>query len=329
MKCLGNKISMQHVLDLKRENGSESPGAWIFEKWRLAWMSNPSIRSQLPILYRIFALYCDKMGVITPKRILGSLQFFRIIRRITRTFSLVDTARIKVEDRVLFVDLLDPRFVHVVHEVQSDSTQVLESLLHEGDTFIDVGANHGSFAIVASSLVGPDGHVCAFEPQPRLSALVQQSLQKGVSSHEVHQVALGNTPGEVPLYIPDDTSGSAGLFEEHSATHEHRRIDVKKRAFDEIVDWERYPGRLVLKLDVEGAEVPFLKGAEEMIDKRKPVIILEIHPGTLKASAHTREELKNILMKYGYETYSSLSTPKKKRPLSKLSTSEQRDVIIR
>jgi FkbM family methyltransferase len=229
----------------------------------------------------------------------------------------------------VFVDLLDPRFIQVICEIQGDDTQVLENLLDEGDTFIDVGANHGSFAIVASHLVGSDGHVCAFEPQPRLSELVRQSLQECTSSHEVHQVALGDSSGEVSLFIPVDTSGSAGLHREHSATHEHHQIDVPKRTFDEIVDWEQYPGSLVLKLDVEGNELPFLEGAKEMIGKKRPVLILEINPETLKASGHTGEELKNTLLKHGYETYSSPSAPQTKRPLSELPVSDEQDMIIR
>lgn len=319
-----------------------SAGTWLYKKDRLAWTSDPKIRSQLPPLYRLFTWYCraarciSVMSLPAAKRISAvSLrageQVFQMIRWTTRTLALTDTVRLEVGERVVYVDLLDPRFLQVIHEVQGSDTdvQVLENLLSDGDTFIDVGANHGSFAIIASHLVGPDGHVVAVEPQPRLSALVRQSLEEGVSSYEVHQVVLEDDFGKASLYIPTETSGSAGVYEEHSATRDHCKIDVSQQAFDEIVDWEQCPGRLVLKLDVEGSEIPFLEGAKEMIRKRHPVLILEVNPGTLKASGHTGEELKDALLRHGYEAYSRPDAPQTKRPLSELPTAKQRNVLIR
>jgi precorrin-6B methylase 2 len=79
---------------------------------------------------------------------------------------LPDHSRVEVGGHTIFVDLLDPRFLQVIHEVRSPDTdlQVLSRLLSEGDTFIDVGANHGSFSVVASSVIGAEGHVIAVEP---------------------------------------------------------------------------------------------------------------------------------------------------------------------
>ena len=78
----------------------------------------------------------------------------------------------------VFLATLDMRLFQVVNELatQDTDTRVLSSLLSEGDTFLDVGANHGSFAIVASKLVGANGFVVAVEPQPRLAKALGKSL---------------------------------------------------------------------------------------------------------------------------------------------------------
>jgi len=311
------------------KNNYKSPGKWIFKKRKLINVFDTEVTKQLPLLYRLLAWYVYAKNILNLKNTPDEISVFGLVRKITKVLSLKEVCRIEVGDKVVFLDLMDPRFIQVINEVKGTDTQVLEILLDRGDTFIDVGANHGSFAVVASHLVGPEGHVCAFEPQPRLSGLVRQSLQEAVSSHEVHQLALGDVPGEVTLYVPTDTSGSAGIYKGHSATHESRRINVPMRKFDEMADWEDYPGRLVLKLDVEGSEIPFLRGASEMIEKRRPVLIIEIHPGTLEASGHTGEELKKTLYRLGYETYSSPSTPRAEHSLSDLPVSEQQDVILR
>lgn len=315
------------------ENDTEpqaSPGAWLYRSNHLAWTSDPKIRSQLPFLYRLFALYCHVIRSITSNYVRGGEKAFQLFRWVTRMLSFEYTSRLKLGDRVVFVNLLDPRFSQVINEVQGSDTdiQVLDNLLSKGDTFVDVGANHGSFAITASHLVGPDGYVVAVEPQPRLSTLIRQSLKEGRSPFEVHQAALGDTVGEVPLFVPKDTSGSAGIHESYSATHDHRKVTVPLRTFDQLVDWEKYPGRLVVKLDVEGSEVSFLKGAKEMIKERHPILILEINPKTLEASGNSGKELRNTLLEYEYDFFHSQDDLESKHPLSKLPTSKQRNVII-
>ena len=88
-----------------------------------------------------------------------------------------------------------------------------------------LGANHGSFSVVESFIIGAEGHVIAVEPQPRLSALLRRSLEVRKSPYKVHQLALGDRSGDVSLHIPD-SSGAAGMHEGHSATHSHRTLSV-------------------------------------------------------------------------------------------------------
>ena len=191
-----------------------------------------------------------------------------------------------------------------------------------------LGANHGSFSVVASSIVGAEGHVIAVEPQPHLSALLQRSLEIGKSPYKVHQLALGDRSGDVSLYIPKDTSGAAGVYGGHSATHSHRTLSVPLRRFDEAVHWQQCPGQIVVKLDVEGNEIPFLRGAQEMIEERRPILIVEINPKTLEASGFSGDQLRKALLNFGYETYSSSKKSEEKDPLSELPTSDQRNVVV-
>ena len=46
-------------------------------------------------------------------------------------------------------------------------TRALIEKLRPGDSFVDIGAHVGYYTILASLLVGADGHVVAFEPTPR------------------------------------------------------------------------------------------------------------------------------------------------------------------
>jgi hypothetical protein len=134
-----------------------------------------------------------------------------------------------IGDVTVFLDLQDPRFLRVPTEL-TGLPGVLRHFLRPGDTFIDIGANHGTFSIVAAGLVGHQGLVISIEPQPRLADLLRQSLAHCSARFEVHQIACGDRSEEVAFYTPLATSGSAGLFGSCSAISRHRRCEAELRS---------------------------------------------------------------------------------------------------
>jgi hypothetical protein len=144
----------------------------------------------------------------------------------------------------------------------------------------------------------------------------------------IYNLAVGDRDGEIELLVPIGTSGSAGIFPEHSATHDHNTIKVPLRRFDQLVAWQNFTGRVMLKLDVEGSECAFLEGAREMITTLKPKLILEVHPNSLKAAGSTGDRLKQLLIELGYDHYAELHECDRLYPLTSLNTNQQRNVMI-
>jgi FkbM family methyltransferase len=223
------------------------------------------------------------------------------------------------------------RLFQVVNELASveTDTRVLSGLLSEGDTFLDVGANHGSFAIVASKMVGEKGFVLAVEPQPRLAKALEKSLTaNAICKFQIYNLAVGDTDGEIELLVPIGTSGSAGIFPEHSATHQYKTFTVPLKRFDELVDWQNFTGKVVLKLDVEGSECAFLSGARKMITALKPTLIIEVHPTSLRAAGATGDQLKKLLQELGYKYYAEIADRDRTFALEDLNTNIQRNVVM-
>ena len=50
---------------------------------------------------------------------------------------------------------------------EPSETALMPQLITPGDTVLDIGANIGYFTILASRLVGPEGHIFAFEPEAK------------------------------------------------------------------------------------------------------------------------------------------------------------------
>ena len=58
---------------------------------------------------------------------------------------------------------------------------------------------------------------------------------------------------------------------------------------------------LLIKVDVEGAEMLVLEGAEEVLRRRRPVVLLSVHPGYLPRFGSDRQQVGEWLQARGYE----------------------------
>lgn len=310
----------------------EQPDAWLYNRSVLEWLFNSQLSSQLPLPYQAFGLYSKLYFQITGNENLwGGRSLFGFLSKLFLNSNPDRYLHLQLANYQVFLNPSDMRLFQVVNELseQDADTQVLTQLLGEGDTFLDVGANHGSFAIVASKLVGTTGMIVAVEPQPRLAKVIALSLKaNALCKFEILNLAVGDRDGEIELLVPTGTSGSAGVFPEHSATHQHNVIKVPLRRFDELVDWSSFTGKVVLKLDVEGSECAFLLGASTMIRALHPHLIIEVHPNSLKAAGATGDRLKQLLQDLGYKHYAEIKNCDRIFPIENLDTNTQRNVVI-
>jgi FkbM family methyltransferase len=308
------------------------PDDWLYDRSVLGWILNPNLRKQLPFLYRIFGWYCKLYFGLTGKSYLrGGRELFRFLSNIFYRLPPDQYLELQLSGYQVFLNPTDMRLFQVVNELASEETdtRVLSGLLSEGDTFLDVGANHGSFAIVASKMVGEKGFVLAVEPQPRLAKALEKSLTaNAICKFQIYNLAVGDTDGEIELLVPIGTSGSAGIFPEHSATHQYKTFTVPLKRFDELVDWQNFTGKVVLKLDVEGSECAFLSGARKMIAALKPTLIIEVHPTSLRAAGATGDQLKKLLQELGYKYYAEIADRDRTFALEDLNTNIQRNVVM-
>lgn len=314
---------------IPRKLTNDAPGDFLFREKTLSWLSRSDLRRQLPILYRMFALLCgfkifnnDSINIKLRKAI------FRIISYITHIFKLGDSAQIDLSAYKVCINILDPRCLKVVDELMHNADR-LTNFLSEGDTFIDIGANHGSYSIIAAKIVGRRGFVMSVEPQPRLAELLNISLTlNGHSNFEIHQIACSDREGAADMFIPEYNSGEASIFSTLSATHKHQTIKVKLKPFDSAFEWQGFPGNVFVKLDIEGSEYAFLKGAREMIRTRKPYIMYEVNPASLKSAEISEASLKKLFQELGYSIFCYINNPSEIIGIESLDVTQERDIVL-
>jgi FkbM family methyltransferase len=298
-----------------------SPGSWLYRRPTIDWLSYPAMRRQLPMLYRVFARYCAARRN-DPR---GAEAMLRAIIALSRSAGSEAMVPLQIDATIMFVDLQDPRFLRVPSELKEVS-RVLSRFLNAGDSFIDIGANQGTFSVVASGLVGANGIVIAIEPQPRLANLLRRSLLRGPAPFEIHQIACGDRPDEVEFYIPVATSGAAGRFGDYSAISLHRTIKVALRRIDDVIDSRNLRGRAFVKLDVEGSELSALIGARETIRAIRPPILIEINPDAMRAANSSKAALLKTLIDLGYDRFLTLKDFERAQPLTEHLT--ESDLIL-
>lgn len=130
--------------------------------------------------------------------------------------------------------------------------------LRKGDLFLDVGANVGSYTILASGVCR--AAVWAFEPDPN----TVRSLQRNVELNDlsslvtVYELALGSTEGEVPFTVGQDTVNRVAT----NAGDRNIRL-VNQQRLDQLNCADAQP--IMIKMDVEGYEEEVLRGAQRVI----------------------------------------------------------------
>lgn len=149
--------------------------------------------------------------------------------------------------------------------------------LQAGMTFVDVGANKGDFTLIAARIVGPKGAVISIEPEPGNFEWLARSIDlNGYCNVRAERVALSDTEGTARLWL-GEKSGWHTLFQRKDG--EGDSVEVATRTLDSLVAQMNVPRVDMLKIDVEGWELPVLRGAMRTLRRNpKIVLLLDIHP---------------------------------------------------
>lgn len=197
----------------------------------------------------------------------------RLCRKAVEGFVPVVETRLNTGETLLVRpgDILG-RTVYFFGDLDPQITWVCKQLLRPGDAVLDIGANIGLVTTIAASRVGPTGCVYAFEPQPRLARMIEQSAALNGWHHvTVHALALGDHHGTMALSVPPDDGGRGTLVTQRQGDDS---LEVPVRRLDACLG-DRLDLRIrLLKIDVEGFEVQALLGAQELLDQQPPEAIL-------------------------------------------------------
>jgi len=207
----------------------------------------------------------------------------------------------KPQIRHLAIMTVDPEKLAKFYE------QVFEALVRPGDVVFDIGASTGATTVFFGRLAGSSGRVYAFEPVPSTYEALCAGLQK--DTYEKAPICtlpfgLADSGGVRDISRPRDQSELASLVLSEHVAGSGAPITTERVLFvtlDEIVaDW-RLPLPNVVKIDVEGAELLVLRGAERVLRDATPIVHLEVFAPWLRSFNLTPWDVLSHLRRFGYE----------------------------
>ncbi len=149
---------------------------------------------------------------------------------------------------------------------------LFRQLVQPGQTVIDVGANSGCHSLALASLVGPMGRVLAFEPQPVVNAILNMNfmLNQAVNM-QVYSSPLSNQHEK--LFMPTIDYLKQGNFGDVAFNAEPNTHP--STFFSTTLDDYGLRDCHFIKIDVQGAELRVLLGADKLIQSCRPVLYVE------------------------------------------------------
>ncbi len=198
--------------------------------------------------------------------------------------------------------LFDKRFYQPVNVI-------LKFLATDKPVVVDVGANVGNFSKAVAKQSKTGCTIIAVEPSFYVySILVFYARSWARRDIEVRcrKVALGDRIGFTTLHTPIKSSGSlrvglANILEPSNENVFSEAVPLKK--LDDLIQSEGLESVDLVKMDVEGAELLVLSGAEHLFRDLRPVWFVEVDDDRAIAFGKSANAIFNFFFNGGYRAF--------------------------
>lgn len=191
---------------------------------------------------------------------------------------------------------------------EPDVTSFVRGRLSPGDAFIDVGANIGYHALLASRQLGGDGRVVAIEASPGIYARLRANLMLNGDPANVRTVNMAVTDARRECAILEGPAHNVGL----STTVRSRKsrrfptgATVAGAPLADLLEPDEIRTARLVKIDVEGAEDLVIEGLAGFLAACRPdvEIIVELSPPWWRDPSSTPRQALRVLLDAGFHAY--------------------------
>lgn len=235
----------------------------------------------------------------------------KIASFVNRHFSPGKDIMVKVGMHKMYAGTLDRIFALLLWKfsaLEAFEAKLLGRIVRKGMVVYDIGANIGYYTLIFSDLVGKNGVVYAFEPEPENYRLLVKNI-KANSCKNVRAVkkAVSDKSGKVKFFVSEAYKGDHSMSDLGAGS---KPIEVDSITIDNFVRNKAKPD--FVKIDAEGAEFLAVKGMAKLLESSKVIrLVCEFYPKGLMKCGDSPQEFLSRLESHGFKI--RLINEKKKR----------------
>ncbi len=204
---------------------------------------------------------------------------------------------------------------------------LLHNLLEENDVVVDAGANIGFYTLLMAQKV-KSGKVFGFEPVPKNFATLKHNIS--LSPH-IHKIQLQNNglwheKDLLQFSLDESMEDNVGSFTAGKVEHALHRESCAVFPLDEFC--ESFAKLDFIKMDIEGAELSALKGAQKTIERLRPQFMIEINRKACERFGYSPDEIFLFFKKLGYQFFQVGDVAERSRWIDSFSHIEQANVFV-
>jgi len=225
-------------------------------------------------------------------------KFHYEIYKLCKGSLLLMTRKLAFSDVKMLLNISDyiQFWIYISGAYELNFIKFLVNYLPRGGTFIDAGANVGSYTFNLASRMDS---VIAVEASRQNASIIQATCTlNNLFNIKVYINALHNNDNEtIDLYISPDTCGNNSLFIMDNCS---RTESVNTITIDTICAENNIKDVRFIKIDIEGAEYFCLQGAINTIERDHPVILCELNSRAAKHAGYNLSVLADFFKDQSY-----------------------------
>jgi FkbM family methyltransferase len=170
-------------------------------------------------------------------------------------------------------------------------------VLRSKDLFIDVGANVGTYTVLASAVVGAS--CISFEPVPSTFQKLCRNIRLNDTTAlcELHNEGLSSEEGELVFTADDDCKNRVV---NHGMARPQNSVNVPVTTLNTVVG-TRQPA--LIKIDVEGFELEVLRGGDRVFTSESLLAVITELNGSGAQYGYDDATVFAQLLEWGFRAY--------------------------
>lgn len=182
--------------------------------------------------------------------------------------------------------------------------RILYYLCKGRQILFDLGANLGWYAVNLGKRF-PTLTIHSFEPIHETYNTLKKNIKLNSLENVVtHELGVSDTASSNKMYF---FKGGSAVASMKNLLNTEKAIpsSCKFKSIDQICSEQKLTSLDIMKIDIEGAELLALKGADLALKNFKPILLVEIVREWCQAFNYVHSEIFELLYSYGYQSYVS------------------------